>query len=70
MIGVGRALAFVLLGLWIPGAARAQAVTTAAIYGAVSGADSAAIEGALISVTNSATGERWPADSTAGAFWN
>ena len=66
MIGMGRALAFVLLGLWIPGAARAQAVTTAAIYGAVSGADSAAIEEALVSVTNTATGERWQVSTGAG----
>ena len=66
MIGMGRALAFVLLGLWIPGAARAQAVTTAAIYGAVSGADSAGIEEAIVSVTNTATGERWQVSTRAG----
>ena len=65
MISIRGALAFVLLGLSIPGAARAQAVTTAAIYGAVSGADSAAIEEAIVSVTNTATGERWQVSTRA-----
>jgi hypothetical protein len=36
----------------------AQGVTTAVIYGRVTGTDSAAIELATVSVTNTANGER------------
>jgi carboxypeptidase family protein len=37
----------------------AQGVTTAALFGAVAGSDSAGLEDAVVTVTNTATGERW-----------
>jgi carboxypeptidase family protein len=37
----------------------AQAVTTAALYGVVRGADSAGIADAVVTVTNTADGGRW-----------
>jgi Carboxypeptidase regulatory-like domain/TonB dependent receptor len=37
----------------------AQAITTAALYGVVTGRDSAGIEEAVVTVTNAANGERW-----------
>jgi hypothetical protein len=47
----------------------AQAVTTAALYGTVAGADSAPIAEAVVSVANTATGERWQtATGTRGHF--
>ena len=41
------------------GGLAAQGVTTAALFGTVTGADSTAIEDAVVTVTNTATGERW-----------
>ena len=38
---------------------RCQGVTTAALFGAVAGSDSAGLEDAVVTVTNTATGERW-----------
>jgi hypothetical protein len=49
-----------------PGTTWAQAVTTAAVYGTVTGADSTAIEQATVSVTNTANGERWQTATQAG----
>jgi len=37
----------------------AQGVTTAAMFGMVTGSDSTALEDAVVTVTNAATGERW-----------
>jgi hypothetical protein len=37
----------------------AQAITTAVIFGVVSGRDSAGVEDAIVTVTNTANGERW-----------
>jgi hypothetical protein len=37
----------------------AQGVTTAALFGTVTGSDSAGLEDAVVTVTNTATGERW-----------
>ena len=37
----------------------AQGVTTAALFGTVTGSDSTALEDAVVTVTNTATGERW-----------
>jgi hypothetical protein len=48
------------------GSAWAQAVTTAAISGIVTGADSAAIEQATVLVTNTSNGERWQSLTHAG----
>ena len=53
------------LALVVPAAAlastvlSAQGVTTAGIQGVVTGADSAGIPNASVTVTNAATGERW-----------
>ena len=41
------------------GRAAAQAITTATLYGTVTGADSGGIEEAVITVTNTFNGERW-----------
>lgn len=45
---------------------RAQAITTAAIFGVVGGRDSVGIEEAIITVTNTANGERWRTVTRAG----
>ena len=41
------------------GGLAAQGVTTAALFGTVTGSDSTALEDAVVTVTNTATGERW-----------
>ena len=41
------------------GGLAAQGVTTAALFGTVTSSDSTAIEDAVVTVTNTATGERW-----------
>ena len=41
------------------GGLAAQGVTTAALVGTVMGSDSTALEDAVVTVTNTATGERW-----------
>ena len=41
------------------GGLAAQGVTTAALFGTVTGSDSAGLEDAVVTVTNTATGERW-----------
>ena len=41
------------------GGLAAQGVTTAALVGTVTGSDSTALEDAVVTVTNTATGERW-----------
>ena len=41
------------------GKVAAQAVTTAALYGVVRGADSSGIADAVVTVTNTADGGRW-----------
>ena len=57
---LGQALALVPMA-WplVVGDLTAQGVTTAAMFGAVVGADSTPIVDAVISVTNISTGERW-----------
>jgi outer membrane receptor protein involved in Fe transport len=60
MVMIGPALT---LGTTI---ARAQAITTAAIYGTVRGTDSVPIEEATVSITNTANGERWQTLTRAG----
>jgi hypothetical protein len=57
---VGLGLAFSVGTTW------AQAVTAAAVYGTVTGADSTTIEQATVSVTNTANGERWQTATQAG----
>ena len=58
MVGLGLAVS--------AGTTWAQAVTTAAVYGTVTGADSTTIEQATVSVTNTANGERWQTATQAG----
>ena len=60
MHGLVRVVALLLPALAaFAGALRAQGVSTAALFGTVTGADSAALEDAVVAVTNTATGERW-----------
>src|SRR4051812_25717254 len=61
MPGTRRVGATVWLGLVLWGSAplAAQGVTGAAIQGTITGADSAIVQDASVSVTNTATGERW-----------
>ena len=54
-----RFLAVMALCLACSGRAAAQAITTATLYGTVTGADSVGIEEAVITVTNTVNGERW-----------
>jgi hypothetical protein len=54
---------------WWPAAARPQSVTTAAIYGRVTGADSVGIEDATVSVLNTANGERWHTLTRSGGHY-
>ena len=62
-----RALVLVLpLSATLAHGLGAQGVTTGAIHGIVTGADSAAIADAIITVTNSANGERWRTVTRAG----
>jgi hypothetical protein len=62
-----RALVLVLpLSASLAHGLGAQGVTTGAIHGTVTGADSAAIADAIITVTNSANGERWRTVTRAG----
>jgi hypothetical protein len=56
----GRAMALVgLLASMGAGSVGAQGVTTSALYGVVRGSDSSAIGDAVVTVTNTADGERW-----------
>jgi hypothetical protein len=56
----GRAMAVVgLLASMGAGSLGAQGVTTSALYGVVRGPDSSAIGDAVVTVTNTADGERW-----------
>ena len=45
----------------VAGELRAQAITTASLHGVVRRPDSVGIEAAVITVTNTANGERWRA---------
>ena len=68
----GRAVAGIWLSIALCGAARldAQGVTGAAIQGSVTGADSTAVQEAMVLLTNTATGERWQtATSASGRFF-
>ncbi|MEO7476237.1 MAG: carboxypeptidase regulatory-like domain-containing protein, partial [Gemmatimonadales bacterium] len=47
------------------GGLAAQGVTTAALFGTVTASDSNALEDAVVTVTNTATGERWQTDTRA-----
>ncbi|MEO6056780.1 MAG: carboxypeptidase regulatory-like domain-containing protein, partial [Gemmatimonadales bacterium] len=47
------------------GGLAAQGVTTAALFGTVTASDSTALEDAVVTVTNTATGERWQTASRA-----
>ena len=48
------------------GGLAAQGVTTAALFGTVTGSDSTRLEDAVVTVTNTATGERWQTATRAG----
>ena len=48
------------------GGLAAQGVTTAALSGIVTGSDSTRLEDAVVTVTNTATGERWQTTTGAG----
>ena len=60
MHGLIRVLVLLLpLLVAFAGTLRGQGVTTAALFGTVTSADSTALEDAVVAVTNTATGERW-----------
>ena len=48
------------------GGLAAQGVTTAALSGTVTGSDSTRLEDAVVTVTNTSTGERWQTATRAG----